>query len=144
MRRGLEFVTRKVTDGVASHRSLPTACRSETSTPIAIGGLPATTSALMWSMLQREHPDDYAIATGVSHSVRDLVEVAFARRARLARSPSRWIPSSSRPAEVEHLIGDSTKACDELGWRPAVDFVSLVKMMVDADIERLADAPSAL
>jgi GDPmannose 4,6-dehydratase len=144
-RRGLEFVTRKVTDGVAR-------IKLGLADSLSLGNLDAHRDwgfagdyvRAMWSMLQREHPDDYVIATGVSHSVRDLVEVAFAHAGLDWRAHVKLDPKLIRPAEVEHLIGDSTKACAELGWRPAVDFVSLVKMMVDADIERLADAPSAL
>ena len=144
-RRGLEFVTRKVTDGVAR-------IKLGLADSLSLGNLDAHRDwgfagdyvRAMWSMLQREHPDDYVIATGVSHSVRDLVEVAFAHAGLDWRAHVTLDQKLIRPAEVEHLIGDSTKACAELGWRPAVDFVSLVKMMVDADIERLADAPSAL
>jgi GDPmannose 4,6-dehydratase len=141
-RRGLEFVTRKVTDGVAR-------IKLGLADSLSLGNLDAHRDwgfagdyvRAMWSMLQREHPDDYVIATGVSHSVRDLVEVAFAHAGLDWRAHVKLDPKLIRPAEVEHLIGDSTKACTELNWRPAVDFVSLVKMMVDADVARVADAP---
>jgi GDPmannose 4,6-dehydratase len=140
-RRGLEFVTRKVTDGVAR-------IKLGLADSLSLGNLEAHRDwgfagdyvRAMWLMLQRERADDYVIATGVSHSVRDLVEVAFAHAGLDWRAHVKLDPKLIRPAEVEHLIGDSTKARTELGWRPEVDFVSLIKMMVDADLERLADA----
>jgi len=141
-RRGLEFVTRKVTDGVAR-------IKLGLADSLSLGNLEAHRDwgfagdyvRAMWLMLQRERADDYVIATGVSHSVRDLVEVAFAHAGLDWRKHVKLDPKLIRPAEVEHLIGDSTKARTELGWQPDVDFVALIKMMVDADIERLADAP---
>ena len=84
---------------------------------------------------------DFVISTGVSHSVRELVEVAFGHVGLDWRQHVRLEPKLIRPAEVEHLIGDSTKARQQLGWQPAVDFVSLVKMMVDADLERVSATP---
>jgi len=141
-RRGLEFVTRKVTDGVAR-------IKLGLTDSLSLGNLETHRDwgfagdyvRAMWLMLQREHADDYVIATGVSHSVRDLVEVAFAHAGLDWRKHVKLDPKLIRPAEVEHLIGDSTKARTELGWQPEVDFVALIRMMVDADIERLADAP---
>jgi GDPmannose 4,6-dehydratase len=141
-RRGLEFVTRKVTDGVAR-------IKLGLADSLSLGNLEAHRDwgfagdyvRAMWLMLQRERADDYVIATGVSHSVRDLVEVAFTHAGLDWRAHVKLDPKLIRPAEVEHLIGDSTKARTELGWQPDVDFVSLIKMMVDADVERLADAP---
>src|SRR6187455_2973534 len=141
-RRGLEFVTRKVTDGVAR-------IKLGLADSLSLGNLDAHRDwgfagdyvRAMWLMLQRERADDYVIATGVSHSVRDLVEVAFAHAGLDWRSHVKLDPKLIRPAEVEHLIGDNTKARTELGWQPDVDFVALIKMMVDADIERVADAP---
>jgi GDPmannose 4,6-dehydratase len=140
-RRGLEFVTRKVTDGVAR-------IKLGLADSLSLGNLEAHRDwgfagdyvRAMWLMLQRERADDYVIATGVSHSVRDLVEVAFAHAGLDWRAHVKLDPKLIRPAEVEHLIGDSTKARTELGWQPEVDFVSLIKMMVDADLEHLADA----
>jgi GDPmannose 4,6-dehydratase len=97
----------------------------------------------MYLMLQQDRPDDYVIATGVSHSVRELVEIAFARVG-LDWKKSVWQdPALLRPAEVDHLLGDSTKARNQLGWAPRVDFKQLVEMMVDADLERLSAAASA-
>jgi GDPmannose 4,6-dehydratase len=141
-RRGLEFVTRKVTDAVAR-------IKLGHADSLSLGNLDAHRDwgfagdyvHAMFLMLQRERPDDYVIATGVSHSVRDLVEVAFAHVGLDWRAHVKLDPKLIRPAEVEHLIGDSTKARTDLGWQPDVDFVGLVKMMVDADIERVAAPP---
>ena len=141
-RRGLEFVTRKVTDGVAR-------IKLGLADTLSLGNLDAHRDwgfagdyvRAMWLMLQREQPDDYVVATGVSHSVKDLVEVAFAHAGLDWRAHVKLDPKLLRPAEVEHLIGDSGKARTELGWMPDVDFVALVKMMVDADIERVAATP---
>jgi GDPmannose 4,6-dehydratase len=141
-RRGLEFVTRKVTDGVARIKlgltdTLPLgnldACRD--------WGFAGDYVRAMWLMLQQDLADDYVIATGTAHSVRDLVEVAFSHVGLDWRKHVSMDPRFLRPAEVEHLIGDSTKARTQLGWEPSVDFAGLVKMMVDADLERVAAAP---
>jgi GDPmannose 4,6-dehydratase len=140
-RRGLEFVTRKVTDGVAR-------IKLGLQTTLSLGNLDAHRDwgfagdyvRAMWMMLQREHPDDYVIATGVSHSVGDLVEIAFAKADLDWRKHVRIDPKFLRPAEVDHLIGDATKARTELGWKSEIDFKQLVEMMVDADIERLRRA----
>jgi GDPmannose 4,6-dehydratase len=141
-RRGLEFVTRKVTDGVAR-------IKAGLSDSLSLGNLDAHRDwgfagdyvQAMWLMLQQERPDDYVIATGISHSVRDLVEVAFACAGLDWRRHVRQDPKLTRPAEVEHLIGDSSKARAELGWTPSVDFKRLIAMMVDADVERVTSAP---
>jgi GDPmannose 4,6-dehydratase len=95
----------------------------------------------MWLMLQQEQPDDYVIATGISHSVRDLVEIAFRHAGLDWNKYVKLDPALIRPAEVEHLIGDSSKARQQLGWTPTVDFAGLVKMMVDADLQRVAAEP---
>ena len=144
-RRGLEFVTRKVTDAVAR-------IKLGVQSTVSLGNLDAHRDwgfagdyvNAMYLMLQQEHADDYVIATGVSHSVRDLVEVAFGHVGLDWRKHVTLDPKLIRPAEVEHLIGDSTKARTKLGWKPSVDFASLVKMMVDADLGRVAAAPRAL
>jgi GDPmannose 4,6-dehydratase len=97
----------------------------------------------MWLMLQQNQPDDYVIATGESHSVRELVELAFDH---VKLDWTRYIrldPRFLRPAEVDHLIGDASKARSGLGWRPEIDFAGLVRMMVDADLARLSQANSA-
>jgi len=138
-RRGLEFVTRKVSDGVAR-------IKLGLADSLVMGNLDAQRDwgfagdyvRAMWLMLQRDKPDDYVIATGVTHSVRDLVEIAFARAGLDWRSHVRTDPKFLRPAEVDQLIGDPSKARRELDWEPTVDFNGLVEMMVDADIERLS------
>ena len=141
-RRGLEFVTRKVTDGVAR-------IKLGLADSLALGNLDAQRDwgfsgdyvRAMWLMLQESQPDDYVIATGESHSVRELVEVAFERAGLEWQRYVRLDPKFLRPAEVDHLIGDASKARAALGWRPEVDFPGLVRMMVDADLARLARAP---
>jgi GDPmannose 4,6-dehydratase len=142
-RRGLEFVTRKVSDGVARIK-LGLAER------LPIGNLDAQRDwgfagdyvRAMWMMLQRPAPEDYVIATGVSHSVRELVQIAFSHVGLDWEKYVRTDPSLLRPAEVEHLLGDPSKARAELGWRPTVDFKQLVEMMVDADLQMLSAASS--
>ena len=144
-RRGLEFVTRKVTDGVAR-------IKLGLQKGLSLGNLDAKRDwgfagdyvQAMWLMLQQEQPDDYVIATGISHSVRDLVDVAFAHVGLDWREHVALDPKLIRPAEVEHLIGDSSKARTQLGWNPSVDFPALVKMMVDADLGRVAATPPGL
>jgi GDPmannose 4,6-dehydratase len=88
-------------------------------------------------MLQQDEPDDYVVASGISHSVRDLVEVGFQHAGLDWREHVELDPSLLRPAEVDHLVGDSSKARARLGWAPAVDFPALVRMMVDADLEKV-------
>ncbi len=141
-RRGLEFVTRKVTDGVAR-------IKLGLADTLSLGnldtrrdwGYAADYVRAMWLMLQQAHADDFVIATGISHSVRELVEVAFGHVGLDWRKYVGLDPGLIRPAEVEHLIGDSTKARGQLGWEPTVDFTGLVTMMVDADLDRVAAAP---
>jgi GDPmannose 4,6-dehydratase len=143
-RRGLEFVTRKVSDGVAR-------IKLGLAETLSIGNLEAHRDwgfagdyvRAMWMMLQRPTPEDYVVATGVSHSVRDLVEIAFTHAGLDWQRHVRVDPALLRPAEVEHLLGDASKARAELGWKPTVDFRQLVEMMVDADLQRLAASPSA-
>ena len=137
-RRGLEFVTRKVTDGVAR-------IKLGLSDELPLGNLDARRDwgfagdyiKAMWLMLQQSSPDDYVVATGETHPVRELVEIAFGHAGldwqKYVRLDSRFI----RPAEVDLLIGDPTKARTKLGWTQEVDFRGLVTMMVDADIARL-------
>jgi GDPmannose 4,6-dehydratase len=141
-RRGLEFVTRKVSDGVAR-------IKLGLADSLLIGNLDAQRDwgfagdyvRAMWLMLQRQAPEDYVIATGVSHSVRDLVQIAFAHVGLDWEKYVRVDPALLRPAEVEHLLGNPAKARAELGWKPTVDFKQLIEMMVDADL-RLLDAAS--
>src|SRR6266851_4175845 len=140
-RRGLEFVTRKVSDAVAR-------IKLGKAKELRLGNLDSGRDwgfagdyvIAMWLMLQQERADDYVIATGVSHSVRDLVEVSFGHAGLDWKKHVRLDPKLLRPAEVEHLIGDSSKARRQLGWQPGVDFASLIKMMVDADLERVSAA----
>jgi GDPmannose 4,6-dehydratase len=142
-RRGLEFVTRKVTDGVAR-------IKLGLADALYLGNLDAQRDwgfagdyvRAMWMMLQQDKADDYVISTGESHSVRELVDVAFQHA---GLDPGRYVkldPRFLRPAEVDHLIGDASKAKEVLGWKPEVDFRQLVTMMVDADLERLSNAPA--
>ena len=94
----------------------------------------------MWLMLQQAQPDDYVIATGEAHSVQELVEIAFGHVGLDWRQHVKLDPALIRPAEVDHLIGDASKARTELGWQPSVTFDGLVRMMVDADVKRLSAA----
>jgi GDPmannose 4,6-dehydratase len=143
-RRGLEFVTRKVTDLVARIKlgladSLP------------IGNLEARRDwgfagdyvRAMWLMLQQEKPEDYVISTGISHSVQELIEIAFGHVGLDWQKHVRRDPALLRPAEVEHLLGDASKARTELGWTPNVKFKQLIEMMVDADLDRLSSSQRA-
>jgi GDPmannose 4,6-dehydratase len=137
-RRGLEFVTRKVTHAAA-------AIKLGLQTEVALGNLDAERDwgyakdyvEAMWMMLQEDEPDDYVIATGEAHSVRELVDAAFAHvgldPAEHVRIDERYL----RPAEVEHLIGDPSKAREKLGWSPSTSFEEMVKRMVDSDLELL-------
>src|SRR5213078_1172167 len=131
-RRGLEFVTRKVTDGVAR-------IKLGLAKTLSLGNLDAHRDwgfagdyvKAMWTMLQQNRADDYVISTGKSHSVRELVETAFTHVGLDWQKHVRTDPKLLRPAEVEHLIGNSSKAKQELGWKPEVDFRGLITMMVD-------------
>ena len=137
-RRGLEFVTRKVTHGVAR-------IKLGLADSLSLGNLGACRDwgfagdyvRAMWLMLQRDRPEDYVVATGISHSVRDLVEIAFAHAGLDWQDHVRIDPAFLRPAEVDHLIGNPAKAKADLDWEPTVDFAGLIRMMVDADVERL-------
>jgi len=137
-RRGLEFVTRKVTDGAAR-------IKLGLQDRLSIGTLEAKRDwgfagdyvDAMWRMLQPEKPEDYVIATGKTHSVREVCEVAFSRVGLEWRKYIHVDPSLVRPAEVDLLIGDASKAKKKLGWEAKVQFKELIEMMVDADLERL-------
>ena len=140
-RRGLEFVTRKVTDA-AARISLGLARE------VRLGNLEARRDwgfagdyvEAMWLMLQQERPVDYVIGTGATHSVRDLCEAAFSAVGLDYREHVVQDPAFFRPAEVDLLVADASKARAELGWSPKVDFRGLVAMMVEADLARLAPA----
>jgi GDPmannose 4,6-dehydratase len=136
-RRGVEFVTRKVTNAVAR---IKLGLQDE----IVMGNLDSKRDwgyagdyvKAMWLMLQQDEPDDYVIATGETHSIEDLVERAFAEVGIDDWRPYvRQDPKFFRPAEVDLLIGDSTKARTKLGWQPEVDFPQLIKMMVAHDLD---------
>lgn len=141
-RRGLEFVTRKVSDLVAR-------IKLGLADTLPIGNLDAHRDwgfagdyvRAMWLMLQLDRPEDYVIATGISHSVRDLVDIAFSHVGLDWQKYVRQDPALLRRAEVDRLLGDATKARTELGWTPSVNFKQLIERMVDADLERLASAP---
>jgi GDPmannose 4,6-dehydratase len=138
-RRGLEFVTRKVTHGAA-------AIKLGLNDTLALGNLDAKRDwgyaldyvEAMWLMLQQDEPDDFVIATGEAHSVRELVDISFQQ---VGLDPDEYVkldPRFLRPAEVDHLIGDFAKAREKLGWEPRTSFEELVRLMVDADLELLA------
>jgi GDPmannose 4,6-dehydratase len=136
-RRGLEFVSRKVTDGAAR---IALGLASE----LPMGNLDAERDwgfagdyvRAMWLMMQQAEPSDYVIASGISHSVRDLCRIAFERVGLDYRKHVVVDPALLRPAEVDHLLGDPTKARTVLGWEPTVGFEELVETMVDADVAR--------
>ena len=137
-RRGLEFVTRKISHGVA-------AIKAGRATELRLGNLDAQRDwgyagdyvRAMWLMMQHGEPDDFVVATGENHSVREFVEIAFAHAGldweQYVRLDERFL----RPAEVDHLRGDASKAQRLLGWEPTVSFPGLVRMMVDADLALL-------
>jgi GDPmannose 4,6-dehydratase len=137
-RRGLEFVPRKVTHGAAR---IALGLDRE----LKMGNLDAERDwgyagdyvRAIWLMIQHEEPTDYVVATGIAHSVRDLCQIAFERAGLDYREHVVVDPSLYRPAEVDHLRGDASRARQELGWSPTVNFKELIEMMVDADLERL-------
>ncbi len=139
-RRSLEFVTRKITHTAA-------AIKLGLATELALGNLEARRDwgyapdfvDAMWRMLQEDEPDDYVVGTGSDHSVRELVDIAFGH---LGLDPAEYVredPKFMRPAEVDLLIADPSKAREKLGWEPTVDFEHLVKLMVDADMALLRE-----
>jgi len=139
-RRGLEFVSRKITHSVAQ-------IRKGQRQMLHLGNLDAQRDwgyagdyvAAMWRMLQIDEPQDYVVGTGIMHSVRDLVALAFSH---VGLDWEEFVfedPTLYRPAEVEHLCADSAKAKRVLGWEPEVDFQELVKMMVDSDVALLGE-----
>lgn len=136
-RRGLEFVTRKVTDGVAQIKlGLAKELRMGNLDAKRDWGYAGDFVRAIWLMLQQEKPADYVIATGKEHSVRELVEVAFQH---VGLNWKDYVVTDSqfiRPAEVDRLVGDYSKAKKDLGWVPEVSFHALVKMMVDEDLKR--------
>ena len=135
-RRGLEFVTRKITNAVAR-------IKLGLDTEIRLGNLEAKRDwgfagdyvQAMWAMTQQDEPDDYVIATGETHSVRDVCEVAFARAGLDYENHVQIDERFMRPAEVDFLVGNAAKAHEKLGWKTHVDFAGLIEMMVDADLD---------
>jgi GDPmannose 4,6-dehydratase len=136
-RRGLEFVTRKVTDAVAR-------IKLGFANEVRLGNLDSRRDwgfagdyvDAMWRMLQEDEPDDYVIGTGHTCSVRDLCDAAFSHVGLDYREFVKQDPKFLRPAEVDLLVADPSKASAKLGWQPQVGFKQLVEMMVDADLER--------
>jgi GDPmannose 4,6-dehydratase len=137
-RRGIEFVSRKITQGVAK-------IKLGLSKELVLGNLDAQRDwgfageyvEAMWRMLQQDEPDDYVIGTGIAHSVADLVRIAFSAAELDWKEFVKTDESLLRPAEVDHLLADSSKASAKLHWKPKVSFSELIGMMVDHDIYRL-------
>jgi GDPmannose 4,6-dehydratase len=137
-RRGKEFVTRKVTDGAARiHLGLQSDLHLGNLEARRDWGFAGDYVEAMWMMLQQPEPDDYVVATGESHTVGELAELAFRHVGLDWRSFVREDPLLKRPAEVDLLVGDAGKARAKLGWRPRVSFPELIGMMVEADVARL-------
>ncbi|MCX7609817.1 MAG: GDP-mannose 4,6-dehydratase [Anaerolineales bacterium] len=140
-RRGIEFVTRKISDGVAR-------IKLGLAKELLLGNLEARRDwgfageyvEAMWKMLQQETPEDFVIGTGVAHSVRDFCEAAFRYVGLNYLDYVRQDPRFMRPADVDLLVADCSKARQKLGWMPKVTFEELVAMMVEADLKRLKDA----
>lgn len=140
-RRGIEFVTRKISDGVAR-------IKLGLANELLLGNLEARRDwgfageyvEAIWKMLQQEMPEDYVIGTGVAHSVRDFCEAAFRYVGLDYRDYVRQDPRFMRPADVDLLVADCSKARQKLGWSPKVTFEELVAMMVEADLKRLKNA----
>jgi GDPmannose 4,6-dehydratase len=139
-RRSLEFVTRKITHTAA-------AIKLGLASELALGNLDARRDwgyapdfvEAMWRMLQQDEPDDYVVGTGETHSVGELVDISFAY---LGLDPAQYVredPKFMRPAEVDLLIADPSKARAELGWGPSVNFEQLVRLMIDADMALLGE-----
>jgi GDPmannose 4,6-dehydratase len=136
-RRGLEFVTRKVSNAVAR-------IKLGLSNELKMGNLDAKRDwgfagdfvEAMWLMLQLDEPEDFVISTGETHSIEELVEIAFAHAGLKWKDYVVIDPKFVRPAEVDLLLGDSSKARDVLKWQPKVRFEELIRMMVDSDIKR--------
>jgi GDPmannose 4,6-dehydratase len=140
-RRGLEFSTRKITDGVAR-------IKLGLADELRLGNLDAKRDwgyagdyvEGMWMMLQQDEPEDFVLATGEAHSVGEFADNAFRHVGFDPEEHVKTDPEFLRPAEVDHLVGDATKAREQLGWEPRVTFRELVEMMVEADLERLTSA----
>ena len=137
-------MTRKISDGVAR-------IKHGLTEELRLGNLDAKRDwgfagdyvEAMWMMLQADEPEDYVVATGEEHSVQEFVELAFERADLDWKRHVTTDPAFLRPAEVDHLVGDASKARADLGWAPRMSFRELVELMVDADLERLSSAGSA-
>jgi GDPmannose 4,6-dehydratase len=137
-RRGLEFVTRKITDGVARIKlGLAESLRLGNLDAKRDWGYAGDYVRAMWLMLQQDNPDDFVVATGVAHSVRDFCEAAFAHVGLDFTDHVQVDPALVRPAEVDLLVGDPSKARTVLGWEPVVNFSELVQLMVDTDLAKV-------
>jgi GDPmannose 4,6-dehydratase len=140
-RRGIEFVTRKISRTTAE-------IKLGLAEELRLGNLEAKRDwghardyvEAMWLMLQQPEPDDYVVATGEEHSVREFTELAFEHAGLDFERHVRTDPGLLRPADIENLLGDSSKARERLGWQPRTSFEELVRLMVDADLEDLARA----
>ena len=138
-RRGLEFVTRKISDGVARIKlGLADGLRLGNFDAERDWGFAGDYVDAMWRMLQQDEPDDFVVATGETHSVREFFEIAFAHAGLEPEQHVKSDPQFLRPAEVDQLVGDASKARERLGWEPRHSFRDLVEMMVDADLARLS------
>ncbi len=134
-------MTRKISDGVARIKlGLADELRLGNLDAQRDWGFAGDYVEAMWLMLQQDEPSDYVIATGEPHSVQEFVEAAFGHAGLDWQQHVVTDPAFLRPAEVDHLVGDASKARTELGWEPKTTFSELVEMMVDADVERLAAA----
>jgi GDPmannose 4,6-dehydratase len=140
-RRGMEFVTRKITDGVAR-------IKLEMTNELRLGNLESRRDwgfagdyvKAMWLMLQQDEPDNFVIGTGETHPVREFCEIAFGHVGLDYKDYVVQDPRFYRPAEVDLLVSDPSRAREKLGWQPEVPFKQLVEMMVDADMERLSNS----
>ena len=141
-RRGLEFVTRKITNAVARIKlGLQKELRMGNLDAKRDWGFAGDYVRAMWMMLQQDAPDDYVVATGETHSVREFLEIAFKHVGLQYEDYVVIDPEFIRPAEVELLLGNPKKAHEKLGWKPEVSFEQLVTMMVDADLARQSGKP---
>jgi GDPmannose 4,6-dehydratase len=140
-KRGKEFVTRKISYGVARIKmGLDNQLRMGNLDAQRDWGYAGDYVRAMWMMLQAQQPDDYVVATGRTHTVREFVRLAFEAAGLGSYEPYVIVdPRFVRPAEVDLLVGDPSKARERLGWQPAVTFEELVEMMVKADVDRLAE-----
>jgi GDPmannose 4,6-dehydratase len=139
-RRGLEFVTRKISNSVARIKlGLDTELRMGNLDAQRDWGYAPDYVRAMWLMLQQDTPADYVVATGQTHSVREFVQLAFESVDLDYQQYVRQDPQFMRPAEVDLLVGDPTRARESLGWQPAVTFAELVRLMVEADVKLLKE-----